>query len=702
MRARPAAFPARQRIIAAEWAKRGAFATMTNRTLRFVRMLRLVEDGTALAPRGPSLRSFHYASPDVVAEMQERRTAQGPMDEYAAALGQGEDGQGPEPEAEVQLPDLPSDARFSEEAAAAGDHKTKVDPPTPSSAAASATSALSSRRLDAPALALRQHATGATVAREVKGTLPPARDQVAARRHAAGALRRAGQSQHGREEGEGTSPVQAATAVPARGRQAVEAVDEAAAGTALHLSDAASAPDRSSGSMAFVSQVGQPVGRPEGTVLLSSGSEKRKERSKAGAGGGEDRQRGSDAAAAGASEHREAASTVLDLPTQESQPSGVLFGPENQKQVFAPSVTPSDPAAVQQAPGLPPLSGVDSQKAETAELFAPDLRSDRSPASWASRLGAAGRVTGAGKTEATQRPTRAGVPGPGLDAHPAAVSAPARKFLGSRVGLDPATVAVVTGPAVTTALAEMNAEAAAFDNAILVGPRATSDEPRQLGLLAHELVHVARRRQPRFVPPILSAHPGGTQPQRSGLEDEEHTARAVEVAVGHAAMLSAEARSGVAPVAARTEPTAPTPSTGEVPGTWGGLPAPWEPMPEWTDAPLSSEAEQEAARTRAASAPNHGQIPAIGAREADPHPTLTGAMNRVEVSPQFGAPHTPTLTGRSAVPSAPRLAARDRSSEPLAGAEARQTEPTPDIENLARQVYGVLRRRIAAERRHRF
>ncbi|MGE5730922.1 MAG: hypothetical protein ACM37U_03215, partial [Gemmatimonas sp.] len=243
--------------------------------------------------------------------------------------------------------------------------------------------------------------------------------------------------------------------------------------------------------------------------------------------------------------------------------------------------------------------------------------------------------------------------------------------------------------------------------------------PTTLGVLAHELTHVARARQPRFVPPIVrDAAAATSQPvmrpatldtsaSEASVIEEEPMALRAESAVRHAARREPGSTidsprpipESIEPFAGstrraplydrpdtRNEALAPTPRSADDNGErdaspWGGLPAPWEPLPE----ALSQM-----------SAPSvNGAEPGIAA-------TLNGGDG-------FAPATSPPATAPTAAPAAApvQAAARDRSiadqtaAAPAAAAagQAIGNPPAPDIDALARQVYDVLKRRLAAERR---
>ncbi|PDV98953.1 hypothetical protein CJ255_21800 [Candidatus Viridilinea mediisalina] len=70
-----------------------------------------------------------------------------------------------------------------------------------------------------------------------------------------------------------------------------------------------------------------------------------------------------------------------------------------------------------------------------------------------------------------------------------------RRFLAPIVGLDPATVPIYRGAEAAQLAAAYDAEALTVDGAVFLGPGYAEDTPESLGLLAHELTHVAENRE---------------------------------------------------------------------------------------------------------------------------------------------------------------------------------------------------------------
>jgi len=261
------------------------------------------------------------------------------------------------------------------------------------------------------------------------------------------------------------------------------------------------------------------------------------------------------------------------------------------------------------------------------------------------------------------------------------VSEANRRFLRAAVGVDPATVRLSRGQDAGRLTSAYRADAVTFGDDVALAPGRGDDTAEGLGLLAHELTHVARRRDPTAIPPIArpSERRPGFRPASPGpAMDEEALARTVEAQTVRAARMrfappitpgsagSAAARPIDKPDGAQAaSPVEETPVAPDR-GRWGNLPAPWEPLPAWL-APSRSV-------------------------EAPPLPVVTVAP----APPAFTTPPQPGAPVVHAAETARTLPAPQQRETP---AQERTQTPAPDIDALARQVYAVLKRRLAAERR---
>ena len=262
---------------------------------------------------------------------------------------------------------------------------------------------------------------------------------------------------------------------------------------------------------------------------------------------------------------------------------------------------------------------------------------------------------------------------------PAPVSLKARRVLRPLIGFDPADVPVYRGGAARQATEAFHADALALGGeAVVLGSAAEGageDAPETLGLLAHEMTHIARHRTPRFVPPIVVAEAKAAA-VRAGFADsassafaapgaDEAVAQQAESLVRHhVTAISESAGPAVLPLppsalsaASNEAPLLPAAPAAE---NWNGLPAPWEPLPAFMNVPLTS---------------------APAALELFDSGHTEGALvQRAPADRSLAAP-----------------------SEAAASPPASLSPPTPspDLDVLARQVYDKLKRRLAAEQRQR-
>ena len=394
---------------------------------------------------------------------------------------------------------------------------------------------------------------------------------------------------------------------------------------------------------------------------------------------------------------------IQEMPAESRTPKVEAAGRIEQERPRSPRAgrDESGPAA---AP--PVAAGRDS-------VFTLDDGVDRSPAAWAARL-AQGARPPASKSDAsgTALPARprtgdARPPRPRQDAGPPAAQQPrrserdrpvvplsispaARRFLTPLVGIDPAQATIVQGPGADQSAAEHRADAVTAGDTIALSSSFESDSsPEGLGLLAHELTHVARRATPRFVPPVARR---GDASEPVADSDEEALALRVE---GRVRALAPRGLSSE-PQAAHDSESAPgidavphpaatfrAPVRRAAATEWGGLPAPWEPLPDLPH--LRPDARAVAAARPIASTPRTA-------------PTAAAAFAAPVAAP------VPTVAAR---PSAPAPAATVRAADigrtPEAGEAQGGGEPAkagpPDLDRLARQVYSVLKRRLQADAR---
>jgi hypothetical protein len=301
------------------------------------------------------------------------------------------------------------------------------------------------------------------------------------------------------------------------------------------------------------------------------------------------------------------------------------------------------------------------------------------PARRPAALRAADRTT-VRPTPATERPS------PALALDPTPLLGATRRFLRPLVGIDTDTVRVYRGVAAQELASRRHADALTIDDDVVLPPAHAERDAETLGIVAHELVHVARRRDPTFVPPILRPTPTvlAADPDGHARESGRSARRPPAIASEESIALAVESRVRAAATAASTGgavQTGMTPSLGGPDdqssrgrdGPWGTLPAPWEPIPGFEESPVAMATPM--------------ATPARGAGSA--MRSSAGAHESVDGSPPADLRHADV----------------DRSVEPAA-------EPTPaahvthgaepprtDVDVLARQVYAILKRRLAAEQR---
>ncbi len=288
-----------------------------------------------------------------------------------------------------------------------------------------------------------------------------------------------------------------------------------------------------------------------------------------------------------------------------------------------------------------------------------------------------------------------------------------RRILQPLVGIDPASVRVHRDVPAQHLADAYHADAITLGNDIALATGHTDDTPETLGLLAHELTHVAQQRTARFVPPLArtpsttspSKNPSSVANERAGetlyvpavstaqqqsipsdeealaLRVEGRTAQLAEQAtptaadptVNHSQLANGSAHTRPQPVATRE--------------TWGSLPAPWEPLPAWlttapaqtqTNAPTSVIAPQPPQATPVSREVAHS---APGPANIGPGPDESG-VKRAGVERSLQQEKSSLNTALAQHP------------EP-----AMTQTPEADLDMLARQVYDRLKRRLGVESR---
>jgi len=125
------------------------------------------------------------------------------------------------------------------------------------------------------------------------------------------------------------------------------------------------------------------------------------------------------------------------------------------------------------------------------------------------------------------------------------------------------------------------------------------------------------------------------------------------------------------------------------PGAWDGLPAPWEPLPAW----LTTPADDQAAVPLQIGTYATNQ-PAADAAAAGYAVHIAGARSHAAAEVMTAAPGYAADTDRQLpTPQDINTDQANQHHQDMAGAVE------PDLDALARQVYTLLRRRMASERR---
>ncbi|KAB8144610.1 DUF4157 domain-containing protein [Chloroflexia bacterium SDU3-3] len=353
----------------------------------------------------------------------------------------------------------------------------------------------------------------------------------------------------------------------------------------------------------------------------------------------------------------------------------------------APTAQPQQAAPGQNAPTAQPQQATPGRNAPTAQpQTAPTAQPQQAAPAPSQQASDAGPIANA----------LAGVA-------PTPLRETTRRFLQPILGFDPGDVPVYRGPQAAQLAASYQAEALTDQQSVVIGGNESETAPRAMGLLAHELTHVARGQNPRFVPPT----PRVTR-QNAVAANEETIARSVEADVAAAAQIYNQQ-----PSVASTQPTstqrlgqtvASTPNDpaipamnirGQQPGAatpssrtptdWGNLPAPWEPLPTWLDQSFAQPADQAAPQPQAPSQPDRSTrtvMPSAPPAPAIAAPAANGA-GQIQLASEEG--HIE--------------AAKPATESSQSGGDSSVAQPDVDLDTLARQVYSALKQRLAAERR---
>jgi Domain of unknown function (DUF4157) len=257
------------------------------------------------------------------------------------------------------------------------------------------------------------------------------------------------------------------------------------------------------------------------------------------------------------------------------------------------------------------------------------------------------------------------------------------RFLKPIVGIDPNEVKIYRDPQSERLTKAARADALTIGDTILLSNQQPLESPETLGLIAHELTHVARNRQTRFVPPVARGNVNLESSAQAG--NEEGLALGVEALArqGWTNLNQTNNQNMQNQSSNQTFSRQTTPNNADTDRSrYGGLPAPAD-MPQWfiKDGIPPQASTPSAPRTNASST-----MPATSSFVPQaPTNTLAASMGAQAASQGRDIPTPPPAAG------------------PLPESEKPKPEPAssraaPDLDAMARQVYTILKRRLANER----
>lgn len=356
----------------------------------------------------------------------------------------------------------------------------------------------------------------------------------------------------------------------------------------------------------------------------------------------------------------------------------------------------------------------------------------------------------------TPKDVGADVSRPQADTPGEPLSQRAQQFLRPIVDIDPTNVRIHRDAQAAQFATAHQADAVTTGNEIMLAAGHAEDTPQTLALLAHEMTHVARKRELRFVPPIVNTPTNidphvdriparGTptmtnaeKPSRAIVEaslavvlpvssaphtqkpiatniveaaDEERLALQVEQQAFYYAQQQTQQpiqaqepqyRAGVdqqdQPTSVTNELVMPVARSSNAVDNWGGLPAPWEPLPNW----LTTASTPEGYNTATAAPLAMPPMPSVQTQTAQvqfnapmPSPAVNG-NGHVDIA--TGSISTDGSAAgdvqRAGVERSMNTAQQIGPVQQMTGAA-----PAPDLDDLARQVYTVLKRRLGVEHR---
>ncbi len=266
-----------------------------------------------------------------------------------------------------------------------------------------------------------------------------------------------------------------------------------------------------------------------------------------------------------------------------------------------------------------------------------------------------------------------------------------KQFLQPLLGVDPSNIRIHRDAIAERLTDAYQADAVAVGDDVELAAGHTDDIPETLGLLAHEFTHVVRQREPHFIPPI--AHSTSTSPSRASWPsstDDEKLAQQVESRVKRAAQNQVDQVTSIATeqIAHSSKVTSPAQVTRPTRDAWGGLPAPWEPLPDWlVTAPAMAESSTPA---HVVTSQPLSDVYGVGG-----NPVIQLNAHQGDEGVMAG-----DTSGNSGVQRAGKERSLDGEEEQTETSQPAATRvPEPNMDELARQVYTLLKRRLDAERR---
>ncbi len=251
----------------------------------------------------------------------------------------------------------------------------------------------------------------------------------------------------------------------------------------------------------------------------------------------------------------------------------------------------------------------------------------------------------------------------------------ATRFLKPIVGIDPNEAKIYRDPQTQRLTQAARADALTVGETVLLSSENPLESPETLGLIAHELTHVARNRQARFVPPVARGNSNLAASAQAGNEE------------GLALGVEALARQGwndfnqTSNQNSRSQSTSSNTETNR--SSYGGLPAPAD-LPQWfiedRMPPQATSRPAPRASNVASSAPSESPFVPTA-----PTNQMAASVGAQAASQERDVPTPPPAAG-------PLPASPQPKPEPIPNRAA------PDLDAMARQVYTILKRRLANER----